>query len=217
VALLNESVRKKAGEMIEGITEPVKLVVFTQEMDCDHCRDNRTLAEEVAGLSGKLSLEVHNLQLDREKAGEYRVDKVPAICVLGEKDYGIRLYGVPSGYEFTSLLSAIERVGHRDSGLKEGTRRKLAGLSADIDLQVFVTLTCPYCPMMVTLAHRFALESEHITASVVDAGEFPHLANLHNVMAVPKTVINGSAYYEGVQQEEMLLAHLLEAAAGKTD
>lgn len=215
MAMLNDAVRTKATKLIRDITNPVKLVVFTQEMECDHCRNNRTLAEEVAGLSDRLSIEVHNLQLDKEKSEEYGIDMVPATCVVGEKDYGVRIYGVPSGYEFTSLLTAIERVGHRDSGLKRATRRKLAGLNRDVDIRVFVTLTCPYCPMMVTLAHRFAVESERITASVVDAGEFPHLANRHQVMAVPKTIIDGSASLEGVQPEEKLLEHVLEAASRK--
>ena len=65
----------------------------------------------MAGLSDRLSIEVHNLQLDKERSEEYGIDMVPATCVVGDKDYGVRIYGVPSGYEFTSLLSAIERLG----------------------------------------------------------------------------------------------------------
>lgn len=214
MALLNDDVKKKAAKVLEGITGPVKLVVFTQEMECPTCRENRSLAEEVGTLSDKLSVEVYNLQIDRDKAEEYRVDRVPTICVVGDKDHGIRLHGIPSGYEFTSLLAAIDMVGKGESKLKPATKEKLAGLEKDIDIQVFVTLTCPYCPMMVTLAHRFAYESDKVTAAVVDAGEFPQLANLHQVMAVPKTVINRTVSFEGAAPEEKLLEHVLEAAAG---
>ena len=212
MALLNDTVRKKTQAMLTGLKHEVKLVFFTQEIECAHCREARAVVEEVAGLSDKLSLEIHNLQIDSEVARQYNVDNVPAICVVGAEDRGIRFYGVPSGYEFTSLLAAIGLVGNGDSGLKAATRAKLKELKTPVDIQVFVTLSCPYCPLMVALAHRFAFESDKVTAAGVDAGEFPQLANLFQVMAVPRTVINRKVSREGALPESALLEAVLEAA-----
>ncbi|MBN2537426.1 thioredoxin family protein [candidate division WOR-3 bacterium] len=214
MALLSDSVRKRVSGLLDKLERPVRLVLFTQEVECPHCREARELAEEVTGLSDRLNLEVHNLQLDRGKAAEYGVERVPTLCVVGDSDRGIRFNGIPSGYEFTSLLAAIELSARADSGLARATRDKLAGLKTPVDIQVFVTLTCPYCPAMVTLAHRFAQESPQVSAAAVDAGEFPQLANLHGVMAVPRTVINHAASLDGVVPEEKLLEQVLAAAEG---
>lgn len=210
MSLIQESVKRQIEENLKTLPNSVRLVVFTQEMECQFCRENRQLTEEVAALSNKVKLEVYNFLLDKEKVEEFKVERVPALVVAGEKDYGIRFYGVPAGYEFTSLVNAIQLVGSGDSGLKSKTKEQLAQIEQPVKIDVFVTLTCPYCPMMVSLAHRFAIESEKITASAIDAQEFPVLANYYDVMAVPKTVLNQRHQFEGAIPEERLLEELLK-------
>ncbi|MCX7731656.1 MAG: thioredoxin family protein [candidate division WOR-3 bacterium] len=214
MSLLNEAVRIQAQQILNNLEHPVKLLVFTQEMECQFCRENRQLAEEIAGLSDKITLSVHDFQQDKEAVEKYRIERVPALVVEGEKDYGIRFYGIPAGYEFTTLLNALQLAGRRNSGLKPQTREKLQTITSPVKIDVFVTLTCPYCPMMAGLAHRFAMENENITASAIDAQEFPVLANYYQVSAVPKTVINGLHHLEGALPEDRFLAELLKFAGG---
>ncbi len=210
MSLLNDAVKLQAQQILNKLPNPVKLLVFTQEMECQFCRENRQLAEELAGLSDRIALEVHNFLLDKAVVEKYQIQRVPALVVEGEKDYGIRFYGIPAGYEFTTLLNALQIAGRRDSGLKPQTREKLQTISSPVKIDVFVTLTCPYCPMMAGLAHRFALENEKITASAIDAQEFPVLANYYQISAVPKTVINGLHHLEGALPEDRFLAELLK-------
>jgi glutaredoxin-like protein len=195
-----------------SLTGAVKLVVFTQDFECQFCKETREIAEEVAGLSDKIEAEVYDFVGDKEQAEKYGVDKIPAIVILGDdKDYGIRYYGIPSGYEFSSLVEDILMVSQGQSGLSEATRKKLAGVNVPVHMQVFVTPTCPYCPQAVRLTHQFALESEHIRADMVEAMEFPHLVNKYQVMGVPRTVINEETHVEGAAPEPMMLARLMEA------
>lgn len=208
--LITDAVRRQAQMLLGNLANPVRLVVFTQEMECEHCRENRQLAEEVAALSDRLSLEVYNFLLDKEKVGEFKPERVPALIVAGEKDYGIRFYGVPAGFEFTTLLNAIHLVGRGDSGLLPQTRERLAALAEPLDISVFVTLTCPYCPMVAGLAHRFAFESDKVTAGVIDATEFGVLANLHSVTSVPKTVVNRQYQFEGAMPEQKFLEEVMK-------
>jgi glutaredoxin-like protein len=208
--ILSEPVKKKAAELMAKVANPVKLVLFTQETDCQFCREARGVAEEVAALSDKLSIDVYDMAKDRDKAAEYRVDKVPAICVVGDKNYGIRYFGAPAGYEFTTLLTLVELVAGRNGGLRPETRARLAGLTAPADIQMFVTLTCPVCPVAAITAARFALESEMVSLSVIDAAEFSQIAGLYNVMAVPKTVINRGHSFEGAVPEERFIDELLK-------
>jgi glutaredoxin-like protein len=129
----------------------------------------------------------------------------------GERDYGIRFYGIPSGYEFSSIIEDIVDVSRGDSGLQPATREALAAVSEPVHFQVFITPTCPYCPQAVRLAHKFAMESEQIRADMVEAIEFPHLSNKYGVYGVPRTVINESVHQEGAVPEPLLLAKLQEA------
>jgi glutaredoxin-like protein len=210
--MLSEAVRKKAGEVVAGLANPVRLVVFTQESDCQFCKDAVGLAQELGGLSDRLSLEVFDLQKDVARASEHRVDKAPAFVITGEKDYGIRYFGVPAGFEFSTLLSLIELVGARNGGLKPETVTKLAGLSSPTDIQMFVTLTCPVCPTAALTAARFALESDKVSLSIIDAAEFPQLAGLYNVMAVPRTVVNRGHSFEGAMPEERFVDEITRGA-----
>ena len=61
------------------------------------------------------------------------------------------------------------------------------------------------------LAHRMAMESEWITADMVEATEFPHLANKYQVYGVPRTVINETIHIEGAVAEARLVNELMQA------
>lgn len=125
----------------EQLVNPVKLVHFTQELNLEYGRETKQLLEEVAATSDKISLEVFNFLIDKEKAAEYGVDKVPATVVRNGKDYGIRFYGLPAGYEFSNLIDAIQSVSVGDSGLAEDTKEKLKAITQPLHLEVFVTPT----------------------------------------------------------------------------
>ena len=128
-------------EFAAKLTGPVKLVMVTQEHECQFCKETRQLVEELAELSDKITAEVYDFVADADKIASYGIDKIPAIAVIGAKDYGIRFYGIPSGYECMSLLDAIQRVSAGDSGLNDASRALLAGLESPLALQVFVTPT----------------------------------------------------------------------------
>ena len=206
-------------EFETNLDAPVKLVMFTQEMECQFCAETRQIVEEVAALSDKVSAEIYDFVADKEKVELYRIDKIPAIAVVRaadgeERDYGVRFYGIPSGYEFTSVIEDIVDVSRGDSGLQPRSKEAVAGITEPVHFQVFVTPTCPYCPQAVRLAHKFAMESDLITADMVEAIEFPHLSNKYHVHGVPRTVINEDYHQEGAAPEPLMLAKLLEAAGG---
>jgi len=209
MALFKPEVAEKVRLLLDQLPSAARLVVFTQELECSHCLQNRQLMEELAGLSGRLSLEVRNFLLESEAVQRYGVDKIPATAVVGDRDRAIRFYGIPAGYEFTSLVEAIRMVAAGDSGLQPETRSRLAALVKPVHIQVFVTLTCPYCPMAVKLAHQFAFESDLVRADMVNIGDFPHLAQRYGVMSVPKVVINETVSVDGALPEPLFLEHLL--------
>ncbi len=188
--LLKDEDKKYITDEFKKLKDGVKIAFFTQKLECQFCDQTHKLLEEVTGLSDKLNLEVFNFAIDTAKVQEYKVDKIPATIIEGTKEYGIRFFGIPSGYEFTSLLEAISMVSLGDSGLSKDSRRKLKTVDKPVHIQVFITPTCPYCSRAVQLAHRLALESDLIVADMIEAIEFPHLSNRYQVQAVPKVDIN---------------------------
>jgi glutaredoxin-like protein len=199
-------------ELRAKLEKPVKIVVFTQEVECPYCAQTRSLIEELAALNSKISVEVYDFLADSAKVKEYGIDKVPAVAIIGEKDYGIRFYGLPYGYEFQTLIDGIINVSMGKTDISESVKDKLKAITVPVHIQVFVTLTCPYCPAAASLAYKFAMESDLIRADVVDISEFPYLGYKYGVMGVPKTVINEKVEFVGAVPEEILLEHVLLAA-----
>ena len=141
MGLIGDDDAAQIRERLQELVNPVKLIHFTQELNLEYGRESRQLLEELTALSDKLSLEVWNFLLEKEKVAEYKVDKVPATVVRNDKDYGIRFYGIPSGYEFSTLLDAIVTVSQGESGLKPESKEKLTKIIQPLHLEVFVTPT----------------------------------------------------------------------------
>jgi len=217
MAFLTEKDKQYIQNLFENLKDDVKLIMFTQEIECQYCRETKQLLEEVAAISDKITLTIYNFQIDKEIADTYRIDKIPATIIEGKKDYGIRYYGIPSGYEFSSLLEDIVDVSKNESGLSEESRQMLAKVKSPMHLQVFVTPTCPYCPRAVRLAHKLAIENDFITADMVEATEFPHLSVKYSVSGVPRTVIGEDFPIEGAVPEMTLVEKLLEAYKQSTN
>ncbi|MCB5250267.1 MAG: thioredoxin family protein [Candidatus Cloacimonadales bacterium] len=205
MAMLDEKIVSQLKELFKGLDKEVNLKFFTQELECAFCKDTHNLLQEVAASSDKIKLEVFDFQKDKEVAEQYKIDKIPALVVMDEKDRGIRFFGIPSGYEFTSLIESIKLVSTGKLQLKESTKDFLNTVKKPVHLQVFVTPTCPYCPPAVVLAHQMAYYSEYIRADMVEASEFNTLSIKYNVQGVPRTVVNETEFLEGAAPEEYLI------------
>ena len=202
-------------DLAKMLVNPVTLTVFTQEIECDYCKETRELIEELGSLSDKIKTQILDLVKDKERASQYQVDKVPAVVIEGPKKSKVKFYGVPAGYEFNTLIKDIVQTSRGETELSAETKRRLGDIKKPVHLKVFVTPTCPYCPGMVSLAHQFAMENENITADMIEVSEFPQLGVKYNVSGVPKTVINESAEVLGMQPEEEFVRQL-EAATKRS-
>jgi glutaredoxin-like protein len=195
----------------KSLNGPVTIKLFTQAISCQFCKETQQLMEEVAALSDKIELQVYNYVTDKEVVEAHGIRRIPATVIMGAKDYGIRFYGIPSGYEFNTLIEDIVAVGSEKHGLPDEVVAKLEQIQEPVHMQVFVTPTCPYCPTAVRTAHAFAMASDQITADMVEAVEFPQLSNRYGVMAVPKTIINEETELEGAAPPDLVVAHVLQA------
>jgi|SRR5581483_46502 len=103
--------------------------------DVDFAAETQRLLEELVELGSLLTLTVH----EQPALGALRF---PAVFVLPEgEDVGIRYYGLPWGYELTSLVGACVDAGRTGSRLGEESRAALRGLERPLEVDVFVTPT----------------------------------------------------------------------------
>jgi alkyl hydroperoxide reductase subunit AhpF len=109
--------------------------------ECPTCPQAQELVQEVTALSPKLHLELIDFYTQTEVAQARGVERVPCITLMveGQPAPQLRFYGIPAGYEFTTLLEGIISLSREVSPLRVPTRKVLRKLDQDVRLQVFVT------------------------------------------------------------------------------
>lgn len=145
--LLNDEIFNQLQEMFENqLIHPVEILYFSKHDPCDTCEDTHQLLNEITSITEKIHFTTYNLDENPQLADLYKVNLAPGMVILGREvdgflDYGIRFSGIPSGYEFSSLIHTIILVSRRDSGLKPEIREHLKRLTNPVNLKVFVTPT----------------------------------------------------------------------------
>jgi alkyl hydroperoxide reductase subunit AhpF len=145
--LLSPADQDKLRESFAEMTHLVRLLFFTQTLDCETCPQTRQILDELPALSDKVVIEEVNFVLEKDKARQYGIDRVPAIAVVGQDEAGqprdsrIRFLGAPAGYEFISLVQAILLVGGRPSILTEENRQRVSAVDKPVTMKVFTTPT----------------------------------------------------------------------------
>jgi len=199
-----------------SLANPVKLLFFSDpESECEHCDDIRSILKLLASASDKVS--VLELAKGSAEAERLNIRMYPAIVVHGVKECNIRFFGTPAGYEFAAL---VEDVIDASRGEPKNLNPRIAAALRDhvagkTVIKVFVTPTCPYCPLAVRTAHRFAMVNDRIYGDMIEALEFLELADKYGVYAVPKIVIevNGEdrSEFEGALPDAYFAAEVLKA------
>ncbi len=213
MTLLNEEIVNSVKQMLSDLPQAVRLVVFTTAQ-CDYCKEIVQLTQEVAATSDKITVELYKLETDTVMAKQYNVTMAPVIAIVGAKDYGLRFYGIPSGHEFQTLLHGIKKASlGRPEELDSYNQTYLANLDQPVNIRVFVTPTCPYCPPAAIRAYDMAIASDKVVAEVIESMEFGELAMKFNVMGVPLNVINDKERIEGAAPPAMVIDAIKAALA----
>jgi alkyl hydroperoxide reductase subunit AhpF len=146
-SLISTADQQKLRDAFAEMTRKVHLVFFTQTLDCETCLQTRQILDELPILSDKIAIDEVNFILEKDKARQYDIDRVPAVALAYDngaaqpQDTRIRFLGTPAGYEFLSLVQAVLLAGGRPSSLKRSTTTRLAAVDKPVRMQVFTTPT----------------------------------------------------------------------------
>jgi len=176
---------------------------------CRFCDVIEQLLKELEELSdGKLKVKIEETTPEEAKE-KYGVGAIPVIEIRGNNKGKMRFYGIPSGHEFAAFLASIvEASKDKTEEIPEELIKDVEENFPPLHIKVFVTPSCPYCPMMARLAHALAMASPKVTGEVWEAEEHYEEANKYNVMAVPTTVVNEKAILKGAMPPDVFLHKL---------
>ena len=212
MSIFSESDIKTIRTHLEGMVDPVHLIFVKSEKNCRYCRECRQLVMEFAEYSNLIHINVYDREEDRDEIEELKIEHVPAIVPMDKKlnDFGIRFYGIPSGYEFQSLLGIVLQISKNKVGLREELKAQIKNIQEPLTIQTYVTPICSYCPSVVRLIHKMALLNPGIKAEMIEITEFPELGKAANVKGVPKTVINNTFEIEGAIPEDQFIQKIVD-------
>ncbi len=214
MSLLEEKDRQFLKEKFsKEMDKKVKILFFSNELNCQYCKEIKMLLEEVKELSDKIEFQEFNFVTDKEEAQKYNLENSPVIVFLNDQgeDTGIRFYGIPSGYEFTTFIEDVIMISSGKHQLSDKAVEEISKIDKPIEIKVFVTPTCPYCPKAVFLAHQLAFINKNITGKMIEAMEYGEWAQKYNVYGVPKNVVNDVVEFEGAVPEKVFVKQVLEA------
>ncbi|MGC9058787.1 MAG: protein disulfide oxidoreductase [Candidatus Aenigmatarchaeota archaeon] len=166
--------------------------------------------QELSELS-KGKIEIKKFGLNSKEAKEFSVDRNLTIIIDPRNGYRIFYIGSPLGEEAWAFIDTIVQVSKDESNISKKSKEKLKDLNKNVEIQVFVTPQCPYCPYQVLLVNNIAIEKKGLVhAKCIESLENPDLADKFNVQAVPHTVINEKQELIGVQPEDRMVEAILK-------
>lgn len=211
MGLLSKEDKEYLKNEFDKIKKDVSILFVTtdDEKKCEQCDNVRQIIDELTALSKSISF--REIDINSEELKQYSVEMAPAMVLLNNGNGNIKYYGVPSGYEFSSLIDDIVDLGTGEIELDDEVRSELEGIEDKVHIRVFVTPTCPYCPAAVRIAHKFAMINPNIKADMIESYEFTEMADKYKVQGVPRVVINETVSFEGALPENEYLVKIKES------
>jgi hypothetical protein len=194
-----------------SMKDPVRLILFTRDFGCDICPGALEVARAVKARAPKVALEVYDLVMDRDKAQQYGVQRVPVFVLQGANERVVRFSGLAEGVFLRILLETLFSISSGKIWFPEKILRTLSHLEKDVPIQVFVETDCPQCRPVAETAIGLALESDLVSTDVIMANDFPDLIRKHSIKTLPRTIFGANLHMDGHVSESQFLEMIFEA------
>ena len=193
---------------IEHLPEPLYLIVWGDESASQREREAVLLCQTLAD-------RFDNVQCQRLPQ-RINYPYWPVIGVMrgtqeAYEDVGVRLVGLPSGYQMTSFIAAMQAVAFRGSTLEAKTRIQLHSLQQDVNLELITAVADESGPLMAQPIFNMAAFSPHIRAFLIMGDMFPQATWKHSVFGYPHLTVNGRVHIQGIVGEEVIVQHIAKA------
>ena len=214
-ALIREEDRRfLTSQFRKKLKKPVTLIVFTSsDKECMYCEKAVEIINEVSSLNDRIMTLRYSFENDKEMIEKYQVKKYPAIIVTSEnvEDGRVVFYGLPSGYEFGSLIESIESASMDQPEVADKAREIISGIIEPVKITVYITPSCQYCPRASTMANKFAILNHNIRSEIVEILEFGKEDEIKDIEKVPYIRVNDRITVIGTHTEEQFAEFVMEA------
>ncbi|ELV8678403.1 alkyl hydroperoxide reductase subunit F [Vibrio vulnificus] len=202
--MLDQAIKQQLTQYLTNLKQDVRLVVSLD--DSKGSQDILALANEIADLSPLISV----VRDDKASA------RKPVMTVTNpEKSTALRFAGLPMGHEFTSLVLALLHSGGHPIKLDAETIEQIAQLDKELDVEVFISLSCQNCPDVVQAFNMMAAINPKIRATMIDGALFQDEVKQRDILAVPSVFVNGELFGQGRMSLTEILNKLDDGAAEK--
>lgn len=206
----DEDTWQQLPDFLDHLPEPVCLHVWGDPEGGAAEREAARLAALLSERFGQLS---YQLFPRRENYPYYPVIGVMAGAAESATDVGVRIIGLPIGYQMTSLVAAIQAVAFRGQTLEPATRIKLSRLpeGEELAIEVLTSADDEWGGPVAKVVFGAAAASQQIRAFLIVTDFFPEAARRYSAHTLPHVVINRRVHFSGVPDEAGLLRHLAMA------
>ncbi len=167
--------------------------------------DNSTLGLEMGNFIAELNGISTNVKVEKEAlSSDQEVSYLEIIKENGESS-NIRYYTMPGGHEFNSFILALYNVAGPGQEITDDQKSKIATINNELDIKVFISLSCTMCPEVVVATQKIASQNNNIHASALDLAHFPEVKKKHKIMSVPCMIINDEVVHFGKKDIDKIL------------
>ena len=208
-------ISKDSGKIIkkelDKLKEPVNVLLFTKaELNEPFNEFSIKLLTELSGISDKILPKFETAGSELSK--KYDITGSPTLLIQPDK-YNIRLQGAPAGEELRTFLLTLIMASTGITILSDASRKRLADLKDPRNVKVFVSLTCPYCPLQVAIAIAVAIEKAGLVSTeIIEIYENKDLVTEYDAFSVPQVFVDDRLVGMGLQPEEVFVEEVITAA-----
>ena len=212
--LISKDSGKTIKKELDSLKDPVSILVFTsEEVNKPFNEFSIKLLTELSGISDKILPRFETIGSELSK--KYDITGSPTLLIQPDK-YNIRLSGAPAGEELTTFLLTLLMASTGTTILSDASKARLVDLKDNRNIKVFVSPTCPYCPLQAALAIAVAIEKPGLVSTeIIEIYENKDLAAQFNAFSVPQVFVDDRLVGLGLQPEEVFVEEVITATPVK--
>ncbi|MGB4946235.1 MAG: alkyl hydroperoxide reductase subunit F [Candidatus Competibacter denitrificans] len=202
--MLDDDLKTQLAAYLERVTRPFELVASLD--GSEKSEELRTLLAQIAAMSDKITLRTDGADARKPSFSLNRSDS----------DMKLHFAAIPLGHEFTSLVLALLWTGGHPPKVEPEVIEQIKSLDADLDFEVYISLSCHNCPDVVQALTLMAVNNPRVKATVIDGGLYQNEIEARQIMGVPTVFLNGEYFGSGRMNVEEIIAKV-DSGAAKRD
>jgi len=205
--------KKQLTGLFAVLVKDISIVSIYEETDAKSM-EMVTFLKEITALSDQITLLLYRKHENPDMEKQIGFTRMPIAAFLNEKNeyVGIKFSGIPGGHEMTSFVLAVYNLAGPGQKIEQSVQAKIEKITKPTKLEVFVSLSCHFCPDVVSAGQKIASIQPLVETEMIDISLFPELKQKLKIMSVPAMSINGGKIIFGAKKIDEIVDQILQEA-----